>query len=226
MWRRTCSNRLLFLCLVSACRLPAAAGAVTKAPGGGGALALTELLQRIDAAQQGVRALSADFVQHSRIKLFKQELTSRGRLLYQRAPVPRLRWDYLSPDPSTLVLTGKQARMKLPGRPVQEFDTEHDPTLRAIFDELWLWLGQGSLRAAQADYQMSAAGTRTAPRLLLVPRDSSPLHKTFSRVELRLDPATLLLQGLLLVEQGGDEKEIVFTRMERNVALPDEAFRL
>lgn len=183
---------------------------------------LPELIGRIDAAQREVKTLQADFVQRNRVKLFKQELTSKGRLLYQRGPSSQLRWEYTAPDPSTMLLLGQKAYLQMPGRPAQVFDTAKDSTLRAIFTELELWLGNGSLAAAKDEYDMSRVGAAT---VVLVPKARSALSKTFARVEMRLDERTLLLSSLLLVEKGGDEKEIQFARVQRNAPLPPDAFK-
>lgn len=211
-----------------------ALGALLLAGGGGAAGAAGEtrgdvdqLVGRIDQAQRGVRTLRAEFTQRNRVKLFKQELTSRGLLLYERGDGgSRLRWEYVAPDPSTMILAGGKATLLLPGRGPQEFSVAGDSTLRAIFAELELWLGNGSLRRAQAqgEYDMSAGGDVKAPVLVLRPREKSPLSRTFSRIEMRLDGKTMLLRGLLLQEQGGDEKDISFTRVDRDVALPPRSF--
>jgi outer membrane lipoprotein-sorting protein len=186
-----------------------------------------QLIGRIDQAQRGVRTLRAEFTQRNRVKLFKQELTSRGLLLYERGDGgSRLRWEYVAPDPSTMILAGGKATLLLPGRGPQEFSVAGDSTLRAIFAELELWLGNGSLRRAQAqgEYDMRASGDSKVPVLVLQPREKSPLSRTFSRIEMRLDGRTMLLKGLLLVERGGDEKDITFTRVDRDAALPPRAF--
>ena len=84
-----------------------------------------ELMRRIDAAQADLRTLSAEFVQNSQSKLFKQKLSSQGRLFYQRqrqrpGPGPgqgqpgeptKLRWEYTRPDASTMLLIGERAKV-------------------------------------------------------------------------------------------------------------------
>jgi outer membrane lipoprotein-sorting protein len=188
-----------------------------------------ELIQRMEAAQRDLRTLSADFVQTSRVKLFKQEMSSSGRMLCERSPAEtRLRWEYLRPDPSTLVLVGGQARLRMGNLPPQVFDTARDPNLRAIFAQLRLWLGAGSFSEAGSEYDLRVGGdpAQKRPALILLPRASSVLGKTFSRVELHLDGQSWQLTRLLLFEQSGDEKEIVFTRVQRNVALPAGSFSL
>jgi outer membrane lipoprotein-sorting protein len=210
----------LGLVLLAAAWLVAPARALAA---GDAAPKLDDLLREIDGAKASVETLSGDFTQRNRVKLFKQELTSKGRLFFRR---PRqIRWEYTSPDPSTLVLDGNHATLRTPGAAPQEFDLEHDATMRAIFDQLLTWLGPGSLQAARADYELTAGGTTAAPTLVLTPRAERPVARAFSRVELRVDGKSGLLRSIALVEKNGDEKEITFTRLKKNVPLPADAFR-
>lgn len=190
-----------------------------------------ELMARIDRAQRDLRTLSADFVQLSRVKLFRQELRSEGRLVYDKGGAPttaatpaRLRWEYLKPDPSTVLLIGERATMRMGTLPPQVFDTGKDPKLRAIFAQLRLWLGQGELASARDQYDISLGGKPGQPALVLAPRASSPLAATFARIELQVDGTNLALLRLLLVERSGDEKEIRFAKIQRNPTLDTRLF--
>lgn len=179
------------------------------------------LLDRIDAAARETSTLSADFTQKNRMKLFKQELSSTGRLLF-RAP-RQIRWEYLAPDPSVLVLDGTKATMSSPGAAPQVFDLAKDATMRAIFDQLLTFVGGGSIASVQADYELAASGPETRPLLTLTPKPTSPVAKAFVKIELQLDDK-LLVRKILLVEKNGDEKEIVLGKIGRNGKLPDGAF--
>ncbi len=184
---------------------------------------LGDVVGRVDKAKAGVETLAGEFTQKNRVKLFKQELSSKGRLYFRK---PRqIRWEYTSPDPSVLILDGNKATLTTPGAAPQVFDLDKDATMRAIFDQLLTWLGPGSLAAARDDYELGTAGTAAAPILTLTPKPASPVAKTFARVELRLDPRTWLMKSILLVEKNGDEKEIDFAKLQRNVKLPADAFR-
>jgi outer membrane lipoprotein-sorting protein len=168
-----------------------------------------ELVQKIDAAKANVSTLRGEFTQRTRVKLFKQELTSTGRLVFRK---PRsIRWEYLAPDPSLLLLDGNRATLTTPGAPPQVFDLERDATMRAIFDQLLTWLGPGSLDAARADYELAAVDAT----LKLTPRPAAAIARAFARIELRFDPKTWLVRSILLVEKNGDEKEITFTRLQK-----------
>lgn len=188
---------------------------------------LAQLEGRLESAGAAMRTLSGEFEQKNRMKLFRQELTSRGRLFFEKgdkgAPA-RLRWEYLAPDRSVLLLTGDQAQLIMPGQAPRRFDTGKDGTLRAIFDQLGLWLGSGSLRDQKA-HLVRLLGTKAAPVLVLTPREQTPLSKIFARIELRLDGKSLLLRSLLLVERSGDEKELIFTRLQRDTSLPQGVFK-
>ena len=194
-----------------------------------------ELMAQIDRAQKDLRSLSADFVQLSRVKLFRQELRSEGRLLYDKGDsagastgspkVPaRLRWEDQRPDPSTVLLDGDQATLRMGTLPPQVFDTGKDPKLRAIFSQLRLWLGQGELVSAKGQYDVSLGGKPGQPALVMVPHADSPLAATFARIELAVEGRSLLLLRLLLVEKSGDEKEILFSKIQRNPKLDASAF--
>ncbi len=236
MWARTLRSRRAGLLCLALCLAGGLPGGMSVGGGARAAVAAPaatpspdELMRRIDAAQADLRTLSAEFVQNSRSKLFKQQLSSQGRLFYERQRQPgaltKLRWEYTRPDASTMLLIGGRATLRIGARPPQVFDSSADPTLNAIFTQLQLWLGNGSLASAQADYQVSSSGSAEHPALILAPRPTSPLSRAFSRIELHVDGRTLQLARLLLVENSGDEKEVVFTRMQRNAALPQTAFQ-
>ena len=155
-------------------------------------------------------------MQKTRLKLFKKELTSRGRLQFQR---PRkLVWEYLQPDPSKLVLNQDRATLSSPGAAPQVFDLQRDGTLRAIFDQLLGWLsGPSNL---DRDYVVAVH----ANALDLVPKSDSPAARAFQKISLRFDKA-MLLQSITLTETNGDEKEITLLHLERNVPVEESAFR-
>ena len=184
---------------------------------------LAEVIGKVDAAKASVETLAGEFTQKNKVKLFKQELNSKG-LLYFRKP-RQIRWEYLSPDPSVMILDGNKATLTTPGAAPQVFDLDKDATMRAIFDQLLTWLGPGSLAAARDQYDMAAAGTAAAPALALTPKPQSEIARAFSRIELRLDPRTWLMKSIVLVEKSGDEKQIDFTRLATNAKLPPDAFK-
>jgi outer membrane lipoprotein-sorting protein len=197
--------------------LAGAAGARAAAPP-----TADEVLARLAAAAQSTRTLAADFVQVSRVKLFKQELTSRGRLRF-RAP-RQLRWEYVEPDPSVLVLDGNRATLRAPGSAPRTFDLASDATMRAVFDQLLLWLAPDSLARVRTEYALRATGDAREAILVLTPRDGTPVARAFRDVQLRVDPSGVV-RGITLTEKSGDEKTIRFEALVRNQPIADDTFR-
>jgi outer membrane lipoprotein-sorting protein len=174
------------------------------------------VLAKMAAGSRDAKKLEGEFTQRNRVKLFKQELRSTGRFSFER---PRkIRWEYVDPDPSVLVVDDKKATITAPGAAPQVFDLERDATMRAVFDQLLLWMsaGGGDPEKLRADYDLSAAGTDAAPTLVLAPKPTSPVSKAFTRIEMRLDAKTNLLRSILLVEKNGDEKEITFSSIKKS----------
>jgi outer membrane lipoprotein carrier protein len=188
---------------------------------GGAAEPARAILDKIDAAAKDTRTLSAEFTQKNRMKLFRKELSSKGRL-YFRGP-RQIRWEYLAPDPSLLVLDGNRATMTSPGAAPQVFDLDKDTTMRAIFDQLLTFVGGGSLASAEIAYAIDASGTPDAPVLQLTPKAGAPAEKAFQKITLTFD-AKAQVKRISLVEKNGDEKEISFSKVERNGKLPEKAF--
>ena len=185
-------------------------------------LALAPLPFAVTWADPARLILAGEFEQKSRVKLFKQELVSTGRLYFARPR--RIRWQYLAPDPSTMIVDGDKAVLAMPGAPLQTFDLARDATMRAVFDQLSSWLGASSPETLKQGYEVAAAGPADAPVLILTPRPGGPVAKAFAKIELRFDKQ-LLLRTILLREASGDEKEIRFTKLARNAKLPDDAFK-
>jgi outer membrane lipoprotein carrier protein len=179
------------------------------------------VLDRIDAAARETHTLATSFVQTNRMKLFKQELKSEGKLYF--ASPRKIRWEYTAPDPSVLLLDGNKATMRAPGGEAQVFDLEKDPTLRAVFDQLLTFVGGGSIASAESAYAIETNGPTKAPHVVLTPKPDTPVAKTFSRIELTFDDKSQV-RDIHLVEKNGDEKTIKFTKIERNKALPKNAF--
>ena len=203
--------------LAAALLLAASGAAAAPAP------SLSTVVEQVDAAAKNVETLAGQFTQRNRVKLFKQELTAKG-LVYFRKP-RQIRWEYLEPDPSVMILDGNHALLRSAGGPPQQFDLDHDATMRAIFDQLLTWLGPGSLAKARDDYELAASGTAAAPVLTLTPKLASAVGRAFAKIELRLDGKSWQLRSILLVEKNGDEKEIVFQHLQRNAKIPPDAFK-
>ena len=100
---------LLFLLVLSAfgATLPAlAAPPDPRAPGLSGTERLAALVERVKLEQQSSKTLEARFVQRQESSLLVAPEESRGTFSY--AAPDRVRWEYLSPNPISVVIQGSE----------------------------------------------------------------------------------------------------------------------
>ncbi|HEY3358513.1 MAG TPA: outer membrane lipoprotein carrier protein LolA, partial [Polyangia bacterium] len=197
---------------------PAAAAPKKPAsqPAPKGAPSVADLLARVEQARAGTETLVADFTQRKRLSLFKDELTSKGSLKFKRPN--RLRWEYVAPEKSVILFDGARVTVRAPGAPPEVYDLAKQPGMQAVFDRILVWLGRGSLADAAKDYDVKVVGPAA---LRLTPKGS--LAKHLIDVEMRFDAAWQLAY-VQVREKSGDQTQITFTNLRRNVKLDDAVF--
>jgi outer membrane lipoprotein-sorting protein len=186
-------------------------------------VSVAELLVKLDGASHAITTLSGEFTQHNKLKLFKKEIVSQGRILFRRPG--QIRWEYLTPDPSKMILDGDTATISTPGATPQVFNLAKDPAMRTIFDQILLWIAPQAIQTAAATYDLSTTDDKLGPTLVLTPKPESPVARAFHRIELTVERRSYLMKRLRLVEKNGDEKEILFTKLKPNAPLLPDAFK-
>lgn len=208
------------LALAAACTLAApaaAAPAKPAAPAPKGWPSAAEVLAQVEQARAGTDTLVADFTQRKRLSLFKDELVSKGSLKFKRPQ--RLRWEYVTPEPSVILFDGARVIVKAPDAPPEVYDLAKQPGMQVVFDRILVWLGRGSLADATKDYEVKVVGPAA---LRLIPKGS--LAKHLIDVEMRFDTAWQLA-FVHVREKSGDQTQITFANLKRNVKLDDSLFK-
>jgi len=208
---------LLAALLLGGAPAAAAPKAPPKAPASRGLPTVAELIEKVEKARAGQETLVGDFAQRKRLSLFRDEVRSTGRLQFRRPS--KLRWEYLTPDPSVVILDGQKVTIKAPGQKPTTYDLARQPGLRALLERLLAALGPASLQAATQDFDLKVTGPAT---LLLVPRGDLARHLV--SMEMRFD-ATWQVAGFALREKNGDLTDVAFSGLRRNVKIDDAAFR-
>ena len=68
-----------------------------------------KIIQKMTASAEKIKTVQCNFTQTKQSKLLKEAQVSKGKMLCQQPD--KLRWEYTSPRPSTLVLEGNEARL-------------------------------------------------------------------------------------------------------------------
>jgi outer membrane lipoprotein carrier protein len=196
---------------------PHKAPASQKAPASRGLPSVAELIEKVEQARAGQETLVGDFAQRKRLSLFHDEVRSTGRFKFRRPG--KLRWEYLAPDPSVILLDGTRVTVKTPGQKSLTYDLGRQPGLKALLGRLLATLGPASLKAAAQDFELKVTGPAT---LLLVPRGDLARHLV--AMEMRFD-ASWRVAGVALREKNGDQTDVTFSGLRRNVKVDDADFR-
>ncbi len=183
---------------------------------------LDVLVERIKTEQAKVRTLEASFVQKQASEFLLVPEESKGRFSYQ-AP-DRVRWEYDSPKPITLVIDGKTMTTWY-----RDLGRAEAMTIGRYSERVLKYLGAtGSIETLLEYFDVRAAfpsDPRTPYRLEMTPR--------FARIAKRLKSLTLWIDGstFLPIEihyEGGDGSltEYSFRNPTVNAELPADRFEL
>jgi outer membrane lipoprotein carrier protein len=176
--------------------------------------AQTELDQLVNALQtkyNKLSSLSADFTQ---IYTAPGERTRResGRVLLKKPG--RMRWDYTSPETKLFVSDGRWVYEYVPADGyATRSSVKESGDLRAPFAFL---LGRGNLRRdfkriEFANESPAKAGNKV---LRMIPKRAAD----FKELVIEVDPNTLQLSRLSLIESGGARSDFIFSNVQENVA--------
>jgi outer membrane lipoprotein-sorting protein len=175
------------------------------------------LIGKVEQARAGQASLVGDFVQRKRLSLFRDEVRSTGR--FQLRSPDKLRWEYLKPDPSVIILAGHTVTVKAPGQKPATYDLRKQAGLKALLEKLLAALGPATLKSATQDFDLKVTGPQA---LQLTPKGD--LAKHLVSMEMRFD-ATWQVASLSWREKNGDRTDVTFAGLRRNVKIDDAAFK-
>ncbi len=178
---------------------------------------LDQLINALQAKYNKLSSLAADFTQ---IYTAPGERTRResGRVLLKKPG--RMRWDYTSPETKLFVSDGRWVYEYVPaeGYATRSSVKESDD-LRAPFAFL---LGRGNLRRdfkriEFANESPAKAGNRV---LRMVPKRAAG----FKELLIEVEPGSLQLSRLSLIESGGARSDFLFSNIRENAPAGAEQF--
>jgi outer membrane lipoprotein carrier protein len=201
--------------LVAALVLPAPEGGTgpataPAAPGQGPSAA--ELTRKVQAFYEKTRDLEAAFTQVYVYAGLGRKLTSTGTLKIKKPGL--MRWDYQSPSPKVVAVTGKRLVQYEPEEQQAYVDEAFDAT--ALTAAVAFLLGTGDL-ARDFTPALGEGGT-----LLLRPKVADP---RVARITFTVGPDGEVL-ATSVVDGAGNENRLTFSAIRRNAGLTDAAFEV
>ncbi len=192
------------------------------APGLTGPQRLDALVERVKYEQRQLKTLEARFTQQQESSLLAAPEESRGVFSY--AAPDRVRWEYLSPNPISVVIRGDEMT-------TWYRDLKRAETLRVgrYSNQVFKYLGaSGSLQTLLQYFtvKLKLPEKKGEPyRLELLPRYQR-IAKRLKSMTLWIDDVAFLPSRLKYVEADGDSVEYLFKDLKRNAPLPSDRFVL
>jgi len=183
---------------------------------------LEALVEQIRQAHEELETLEAEFSQTKESALLVESERAHG--VFSFAAPDKVRWEYLTPDPISLVIADRM--MTTWYRDLRQVERAE---VGAHSDRVLRYLGAGTSLDSLLEYFSVSLAVPTPDseslHLSLEPRFKR-VAKRLRGLDLWLDPDTYMPMRLRYVEGDGDVTEYSFTSVKLNEALPAERFEL
>jgi outer membrane lipoprotein carrier protein len=201
--------------------LPPAAPDPTE-PGLSGTERLEALIERIKLEQSRMKTLEAHFVQRRDSELLVAPEESRGVFSY--AAPDRVRWEYVSPNPISVVIDGREMTTWY-----RDLGRADRLKIGRYSSQVFKYLGASGSMETLLDYFRVSARFPEKPgepyRLRLLPKYERISQKLKS-MTIWIDPERYLPNRLVYVSSSGDTTEYRFEDFEINGDIPGDRFVL
>lgn len=183
---------------------------------------LTALVERVKLEQRQLKTLEARFTQQQESSMLAAPEESTGTFSY--AAPDRVRWEYVSPSPITVVIRGEEMT-------TWYRDLKKAETLKVgrYSSQVFKYLGaSGSLQTLLEYFtvKLKLPGKKGEPyRLEMIPKYQR-IAKRLKGMTLWIDDGTFFPARLKYVEADGDTVEYQFSEMKRNAPIPADRFVL
>lgn len=162
-------------------------------------------------------SVEAEFVQKKHMAILAKPLVSKGKLFFQ---VPRsLRWEYLSPVNSILLMHGGTVTRYVKKDGVVTKDSSARlQSMQIVLQEITTWM-KGNFDANPA----FRPELRPGRVILLTPKDKS-MADIIRRIELRLSDRPGVIRSVRIYENEKSFTQIEFIKVRLNEKLPQSLF--
>ncbi|HZF09582.1 MAG TPA: outer membrane lipoprotein carrier protein LolA [Thermoanaerobaculia bacterium] len=193
-----------------------------RAPGLSGTQRLEALMERVRIEQQGVKTLEARFVQNRESSLLVAAEQSTGTFSY--AVPGRVRWEYTSPNPISVVIDGSEMTTWY-----RDLKRAERLKIGRYSNQVMKYMGAtGSTQTLLEYFKITLKvpdKTSDPYQLDLVPKFAR-VAKRVQAMTLWIDPKTFFPSRLRYVEGDGDVTEYQFKDLKINAQIPADRFVL
>jgi outer membrane lipoprotein carrier protein len=183
---------------------------------------LDVLIERMRDEQESLHTLQADFVQQRESSMLLEPSEATGTFFY--AAPDRVRWEYRTPDPISMVIVNDRMTTWY-----RDLDRAEQVDIGRQSQRILEYLGAGSSLATLLEYfdvRLHQPQRGSAPLELELEPRFERIAKRLSGMSLWVDSELFLPVRLRYVEADGDVTDYRFNNFRLNREIPDERFQL
>jgi outer membrane lipoprotein carrier protein len=219
-------SSLPLLVLLSLALVPLEARAAEKpdprAPGLSGTQRLTALMERVRLQQQEMKTAEARFVQKKESSLLAAPEESTGTFDY--AAPNRVRWEYVSPNPISVVIDGGEMTTWY-----RDLKRAERLKIGRYSNQVLKYMGaSGSMQQLLEYFRITlrVPDKKSDPYQLDLAPKLERIAKRVKSMTIWVNPDTFFPSGLKYVEGNGDTTEYQFKDVKINAPIPGDRFVL
>lgn len=181
-------------------------------------LGWADSIERIQAEAGGITSVRAAFIQKKHMKILAKPLISKGVLYFKRPQ--SIRWEYLSPVKSVLLMHNGRIRRFIEGRDGMVEDTGAAlQIMQFVLREISFWLNGDFTHSPH--FQPILTSRRT---IELTPKDDA-FSRVIQRIELNLSDTPGVIDRVTIHEGSESYTEYTFTETRLDIPIDDGLFR-
>jgi outer membrane lipoprotein-sorting protein len=176
-----------------------------------------ELYARGQKQNGSLRTFTASFTETTTSSLLTRPLVARGTVAVERPARVALR--YTSPDERVVVIDGDRLTLSWPSRAVLQ--TRDIGASQRRVQKYFIDSSPSELRS---HFQIAARRDGNGPFLIAMTPTRKQIKEGLARIDLTVDPVTLLMSAMKMTFPNGDTKEMTFDDVKPNALLETGAF--
>jgi outer membrane lipoprotein-sorting protein len=181
----------------------------------------TQIYDRTVAKRQSIHSIRARFTEITASSLLEKPLVAHGTVT--AAPPARVLMTYTDPERKTIALDGRSLAIVWPDRHEQQrIDISQ---IQKRVDQYFTQANPEQLHAMFDIRAEPDAAVRGADRIDMSPKRKQ-IKEGLERLELWIDPESLLLVQMQMTFPGGDKKAITLEDIAINVPISDDMFQI
>jgi len=185
-------------------------------------LTAAEVLDRLQAKAKTLKSLEGSFEQRKYSRLLVRPIESGGKLFWQ--PPGRFRWEVVRPAPLTLVVREDQILLLYPD--LKKVTLYRGPSGLDLLGRIMGATGDPQTFQRQYAIEVQLVAPKKNSRWIQMNMEpkSAKHARYFKRLEVKIDPETLLPNEIAILEGTDDWTLIYLSNLIENASLSDDLF--